>query len=195
MDLQRMSEMAVTIGAEHDDYEAAIAEDRDARMKLLAEVVEAVRPALRALGSRLKVREVAEASNENAMVVLHKEHAIGPLSRGLLLSEGPPGPSKMPPRALAGAYSGIEQYLTEAGEFASLAYEGRFSEAGYSWEAKLRVEHPSAIVADGGLERAICAIGSALQRQLGARLDRTREFSRLALRVEALTTLLKTEVR
>lgn len=50
---ETLSALAANVSAQHDDMTAAIDDERAAEEALLGQLVEAVRPALRALSSRL----------------------------------------------------------------------------------------------------------------------------------------------
>jgi hypothetical protein len=129
--LATLARLAPVVEAQHGALVAAIDEEATAEAALLERVVELVRPALKALSSRLKAGERVwwPTSTETASEkTYHEEHGI--------LVDGT-GPERDFPRANDGAISGQDLALLEDGTFAVLDWSGNWAR----WQGRSSEEH------------------------------------------------------
>lgn len=119
--LTTLERLAPVVEAQHSALTAAIDEEATAEAALLARVVELVRPALKALSSRLKASERVwwptnvETASEKSY---HEE-------RGVRLAGS--GAERDHPRANDGSIEGTDLVLLEDGTFARLDWSGSWT--------------------------------------------------------------------
>lgn len=116
-----LAELARTVADQHGTLAEAIADERDAEAALLAQIVESVRPALRALSSRLKASERTFWPDNAAPATEKTYHP----ERGVLVDGD--GPTRDHPRANEGAIVGTDLALLDDGTFAVLDWSGTWS--------------------------------------------------------------------
>ena len=119
--VEKITNLARSVAEQHSTMEAAFAEERAAEERLLGQLVDAVRPALKALSSRLKASETtfwptsAEIATEKTY---HPE-------RGVRLDGN--GPERDHPRANDGGIGGTDLVLLDDGTFVRLDWTGTWT--------------------------------------------------------------------
>lgn len=179
--LSQLNAQARGIGAAKDASDAAHADKTTASTELLAAVVEAIRPALRAMSSRIVVKRTMTKEGKT-------EDFLG--EPGVYLASlGPkPGPGPTP---TAGSWQGTDVFLCREGSFAMLSYDGDYDRDGVSkWEAAV-VELVARDVVDMfPLPVVLDAITRAMAEQAGpGTARRTQKIQEQAERLRALTKL------
>ncbi len=116
-----LAELASQVGEQHTVMTSAFEEERAAEAALLAQIVDAVRPALKALSNRLKASERVwwPTSVETA-----SEKTYHP-ERGVLIDGE--GPERDFPRANDGAIVGRDLVLLDDASFAVLTWSGNWT--------------------------------------------------------------------
>lgn len=181
--LTALAEQARGVAADVEENTVAKADKRSAAAQLLSGVVDAVRPALRAMSSRIVIARVSSGAGKTERtldepgVYLASLHAPVPLTPG--------------PQVMAGTWQGTDLFLTRDGSFAMLSYDGVHEAGGVSqWEAaivELRVED---VVEMFPLAVTLDAIARALTAQVGSNLGRrTKQIEEQAERLRALASL------
>ena len=119
--VEKITNLARSVAEQHATMEAAFAEERAAEEDLLEKIVDAVRPALKALSSRLKASErmwwptSVETATEKTY---HPE-------RGVRLAGN--GPERDHPRANDGSIGGTDLVLLDDEAFARLDWTGTWT--------------------------------------------------------------------
>lgn len=118
--LRELGEQARVVGKQDDERRAAIRADRDSKAELLDAVVKALRPALRALATRvqLDIEDVRRADRLGLLIGTKKtkaSYAAGPVIRPI---SGDPN---------RGRYGGEDLFLMEDGSFFEVTYDGPWS--------------------------------------------------------------------
>lgn len=192
-DVSLLAAKAAQVAASQEELTSAIAEERAARAAVLVHAIESVRPAWRALSSRIQSR--AEWSGLATDRQRASEDYLP--ERGLYLGYDSAGPSKDAPRDNQGAYEGVDYFLLSDGRIARLEYLGEWSHwqgSSSRWEASVTYyslqEGAEKLVAVGWDARALSAIESALTRHVeGKAPERARAARERAARLRALVTL------
>jgi hypothetical protein len=118
--LRELGDQARVVGKQDDERRAAIKSDRDSKAELLEAVVDAVRPALRAIATRVQLDAAGtRCADRNGLLVGTKktkeEYVVGPVVRPI---SGDP---------LRGRYGGEDLFLMEDGGFFEVTYDGPWS--------------------------------------------------------------------
>lgn len=118
---ETLAALAATVAGQHGELEAAVEEKRAAEAELLGKVVEAARPALRALSSRI-LRSERTWWPDSVSTATEKDYHE---ERGVRLHGE--GPSRDYPRANRGSVEGADLVLLDDGTFARLDWSGSWS--------------------------------------------------------------------
>lgn len=184
----RLADLAAKVADQHGTMQAAIDEEREAEAQLLGQIVDAIRPALKALSSRLKASErvwwpdnVSTATEQG----FHEE-------RGVRLAGT--GPERDHPRANDGAIEGTDLVLLEDGTFARLDWSGSWTR----WQGRTSEESSTLTrlslrdVADEWDAETIAGdLAERLQAQLEGKASKTTQAARdRAKKLRSVSTLL-----
>jgi len=189
MDIENLAAKAATVAREYEAASEAIGDRHKAEAELLAVVVEKIKPALRALSSRIKAQErtwwptnVTTAED----VEYHDARGVPIAGDGL---------ERDHPRANSGRYEGRRLWLLDDGTFAVSEYEGTWSRwqgAESRWECGLlRITSPETIAREWKVDEIIAALSEAIDRQVGTREGVAKKASARAEQLRAITALLK----
>lgn len=134
--LDHLKDSIQPLVAAHEDSERARAEEHEAEVALVTEVLAIVRPAVRALGTRPFVSDAYIAGDNQ----LERTRASW---RGIALTTTKPGAERLKVRRddNDGAYGGSDVFLREDGKIIELTYAGSWSNwqnARCSWESAER---------------------------------------------------------
>jgi len=192
-----LSEKAAAVAAQHEDLAAAVTEERGARAAVLQVALDAVRPALRALASRIKVS--SRQSHLGDVNYDQVETGTHLPERGVHLDTDAVGPGRCDARANSGAFDGSDVFLLTDGRIAWLKYSGgwsRWQGSTTTWEAA--VEYSTAEEAARDLVKydrdgdALKALHAALDAQLsGNATARSAAARERAEKLRAIATLVK----
>ena len=125
-----LADLARQVAAQHAEMTSAISDERAAEEELLARIVDSVKPALRALSSRLLASERTFWPDSVSTATERSYHE----ERGVRLHGG--GPSRDHPRANDGAIEGLDLVLLEDGTFARLDWTGTWTH----WQGRASVD-------------------------------------------------------
>ena len=173
--LATLARLAPVVEAQHGALVAAIDEEATAEAALLARVVDLVRPALRALSSRLKASERVwwPTSTETASEKTYHEE------RGILVDGT--GPERDFPRANDGTISGGDLALLDDGSFAVLDWSGNWTR----WQGRSSEESSTLTritvrdVAEGwDVETIARALVDRLESQVNGKAPKTAAAAR-----------------
>lgn len=181
--------LAPRVAAEHGAQMEAIAEERAARVALLARVLEIARPALRAVCQRIRIGRVTRWHGN----VTTSDEDTWSERRYLALGVGPgrEGAGESP-HDNAGEVTGWDLYLRDDGDLHVGTWSGSWSRwQGAGSEDALDLESVTCYqtvertVADGEDERVISALADALRKQAGKRdaqapRDRAKQIAAVA---------------
>ena len=192
IDLQKLQEQALTVAAQHEEYTAALTAEQQAEAALLDATVEAIRPALRALASKIRTgyRSWWIGTTD---IDSRSEYSD---TRGLYVGDGTAGPGRSNPGRdeNRGAHAGYDLFVTTDGKWLELEYSGHWSRwqgEGDEWSATERQLTSAEVAREYNVPQILGAIQSALERQLqGEKPKRTAAARERAERVAALVTLL-----
>jgi hypothetical protein len=176
-------EHALSIDAKRAELDAAAA--------LLRGVVEAVRPALRAVASRIQVREVNEWRGATTFATTEEDFLDGP--GGLIVSAAAPGPVRDDNRLRSGRYEGECLFLLPDGTWLELTYDGQWSNwvgAGRWWKAQARAMTDLEVAGAYEVEEIVARIQRAMETAQGSRTTATARMRERAQKLAALATLL-----
>lgn len=188
MDIENIAAKAAQVGSEYETSQAAIAERDAAEANLLEALIERIRPALRALSSRIQSRERTWWP-DNASTATETDHFS---ERGLCVAGG--GVKRDHPRANAGSYEGTDLWLLTEGRFAEVTYSGHWSRwqgAASAWEASLTSRTTAQIAHDYDVDEIVATISEALDKATGSREKTTTKARERAEQIRAVTTLLR----
>ena len=174
--LETISKLVPTVSTEHEAFVQAIEEETSAEAALLERVVAEVRPALRALSSRIKVGYRmwwVDCTTDDETTYSE--------TRGVCLGDDDnrPGPYRRGSRGNDGPYEGSDLFLTSEGTWLELTYDGHWSKwqgSSQQWEAR-----EETLTLDEVAERYDVP---SLLRRLAARLEAQAKGS-LGKRTEA----------
>jgi hypothetical protein len=188
--IEQIKAKADRVAAEHADVLAAKDAEEAAEAALLEKVVEAVRPALRALASRVKTADRVE---HFADVDRQRETETLATWRGLCLT-GTPGPLRDNPRDNRGSYEGSDLFLLVDGTFVELAYGGSWSRwqgSSWGWKTTERTMTIAEVAHEYKLEPIVEALSEALdQHTQGGRPARAKAMRERAAKLAALVALI-----
>ena len=179
-----------TVAAEHEAHVAALSSERAAEVELLRAVIEAVRPALKAIASRIKV------SNRWGSNGVHpgEETEYCELCGLYLNPYTAIGPWRERRGSTRGSYTGTDRFLLTDGSILELQYDGHWSQwqgETSGWTSTQTVV-PLEKLSSKQVHDAIRAIGEALQKQAdGNKTKRTAASIARATKITAMTALLK----
>jgi hypothetical protein len=185
--ITEITTLAGVVAAEHAASVEAHQAVTEAEADLLARVVEAVKPALRAVSSR---RRVTERTFWPDRVCTETVYTAGPLALRVYGS----GPTEDYPRANRGSIEGTDLYLNPDGTWTEATYSGSWTR--WQGESSSRDATDKALtvreVADAyGVDDIFAAIGEALSKAKGTRDKPTAKALERAERVRAVACLVK----
>lgn len=184
----KLDSLARQVAAQHATMEAAFDEERDAEEAFLERVVAAVRPALRALSSKLKA---SERTYWVSSVETATEKTYHP-ERGVIVAGD--GPERDHPTANEGAIGGASLVLLDDGTFARLDWSGSWTRwQGRASETRSDLTHLSAreVVDDWDADEVAAALAERLEGQLSGKATKTTAASRArAEKLRAVSALL-----
>jgi len=194
-DLAALAALTAVVTEQDAAHCAAIEAEQQATAAELQRVLDTVRPALRAVCSRVQVGYAAHHQGDvNYDQGASRQYLA---ERGLYLDTDDPGPGQENPRANGGRYLGTDLFLLGDGRLAWLTYSGSWSRwqgSSSSWDAD--VEYVPAemaaveMAAQNRGPRAIAAIRAALAAQAdGTKPKATTAALARAERLTALATL------
>jgi hypothetical protein len=189
MNIESIAAKAAQVGSEFQTSVAARAERDKAEAELLEAVVEKVRPALRAISSRIK-KSNRTWWPDNVSTASEHSHFE---ERGLLV-HGDAHPECDHPRANRGSYEGGGLWLLTDGTFASVVYEGSWSRwqgEGESWTAELTPLTALEVAEGYDVDGVVAAISTAIDKQAGSREKPIKAATERAEKVRAVTSLLR----
>ena len=184
----RLAALAAKVADQHGTMQAAIADAREAEAQLLAQIVDAVRPALKALSSRIKASERTwwPTSTETAT-----EKSYHP-ERGIFLDGT--GPERDHPRANDGAILGRDLFLLDDATFAVLDWSGNWTR----WQGRTSEETSTLtritlrdVVDEWDAETIAADLADRLQAQVEGKAPKTTQAARdRATKLRSVSTLL-----
>lgn len=182
--LNQLSAQAIGVAAAVDANAQALVDKKNASVELLDAVVNAVRPALRAMSSRIVTSRITSPAGTT-------ETALD--EPGLYLTCLPPMRDRPGPYITAGAWQGTDVFLCREGSFVMLSYDGEANRDGVSKWAGAVVELASRDVVDMfPLPVVMDAIARAMATQAnGNTTRRTEQIRNQADRLRALVTLVR----
>jgi hypothetical protein len=193
--VQQIGELATRVGRAHEAHDQAWRAKRAADADLLVEVIEKVRPGLRAICSRVA------ASGTRSSAGVTTEPAV---FRGVLLAGDNPvghaGPTSVAGPTengvvARGRYGGTDLFLTEAGSLVQLRYSGNWSTVPGEvsrWGSEVVGMNAAEAAIEYPLDELMDHLAAALATQAeGATPRRIAQLSEQAERVRALLTLVR----
>jgi hypothetical protein len=190
--VQQIGELATRVGRAHEAHDQAWRAKRAADADLLVELIEKVRPGLRAICSRV----AASGTRSSAGVT-----TLPAVFRGVLLATDSPlprgGPASTPDAKdeRRGRYGGRDLFLSEAGELVLLRYSGTWSTVPGEisrWGSEVGTITPAEAAIEYPLDELMDHLAAALATQAeGATPRRIAQLSEQAERVRALLTLVR----
>ena len=173
--VEKITTLSRSVAEQHATMETAIAEERAAEEELLEKVVDAVRPALKALSSRILATErtwwptsVETATDKS----FHPE-------RGVRLDGN--GPVRDHPRANDGAVEGEDLVLLEDGTFARLDWSGTWTR----WQGRTSEETSTLtrltlaeVVETWDVDQLAARLHELLEQHLAGRATKTTASAR-----------------
>jgi hypothetical protein len=182
----RAAELATVAGEQSRAHDVEGA----AEVELLDSIVETVRPALKALASRIQVSHlsqwVSSSDTDETDLFMNGVKGLRVIGDGAFQAH---------PSANRGHYAGNDLYLTTAGTWLELRYDGSWSRwqgEGDDWTAEQERLNTSEVVERYSVADIIEAISSAVEAQLeGNRTKATKAALRRAETTNALVTLLR----
>jgi hypothetical protein len=177
-----------SVAEQYATMQTAIEEERAAEADLLAQIVEAVRPALRALSSRLKASERTWWPDRVCTATERTDHP----ERGVVVAGD--GPERDHPRANDGSVTGQDLVLLDDGTFALRDWSGSWSNwqgATSSQESTLTRISLRDVVESYDAENIAADLAYRLQAQLGGKATKTTAAARVrAEKLRSVSTLL-----
>ena len=171
----RLAALAAKVAEQHATMEAAFEEERAAEEVLLGQLVDAVRPALRALSSRLKASEKVFWPDSVSTATEKSYHD----ERGVILAGT--GPERDHPRANDGAIEGRDLVLLDDGDFARLDWSGYWT----NWRGRTSKETSTLtritlrdVVETWDVDEIAAALSERLEAQLSGRATKTTASAR-----------------
>mgnify|MGYP001240549871 CR=1 FL=1 len=171
----RIDTLSRSVAEQHGTMQAAIDDERDAEKELLEKLVEAVRPALKALSSRLKSMETTFWPTS---VEIATEKTYHP-ERGVILDGN--GPFRDHPRANDGRIGGTDLVLLDDGTFARLDWTGTWTR----WQGRTSEETSTLtrlsladVVETWDVDEIAATLSERLEAQLAGRSGKTTASAR-----------------
>jgi hypothetical protein len=188
IDLSALSAAAAELGANHDAFSNAVLAERDAEAKVLEAAIAAVKPALRALGSRIKSKNHSTSGRNGCNYVEEIEYFD---TKGLRLCSS--FSRDKDPTGNSGIYSGEAVYLLVDGTLARVTKSGTWSLYQGEWDREdYEIEAVTAreVMNRETLNELLEAISKAVTAQLGGKLgERTNAATARAQKLEAIASL------
>jgi hypothetical protein len=188
--IERIASTAERAGEQAARQEQAFSELESAEAALLDATVEAAKPGLRAVSSRIQIGHRQWWPDGSVCTNDEDQYLDG---RGLRVEGG--GPSEDNPTANDGAVVGEDLYLLEDGRWLGVTYEGswtRWQGRSSGWTATTRELTSLEVASEWVAASVIQTISSALESQVsGKREKATRKALERAEQVRAVTTLLE----
>jgi hypothetical protein len=159
----------------------------EAEAELLTRVVEAVKPALRAVSTR---RRITERTFWPDRACPETVYTAGPAALRVHGS----GPKEDYPRANRGSIEGTDLFLNPDGTWTETTYSGSWSRwqgEGSSWDAEAKVLTAHEVAKAYDVDDVIKAIGEALTKAKGTREKPTARALDRAAKVRAVAELVK----
>ena len=189
--LRELGDQAKRVARERSAYDGAWEEARRARVELLAAIVDAVRPALPALGSGLALRWSSHGVDAASAKAPFRAVLVGQMQKGPSL----PCRFALASDSRRGRYGGTALYLTDEGVFVDLEYDGAWSDVPgevSKWEAKWCPMTADDVVAEYDVADVLDRLTTALVQQAhGATPMRTANLLTRAKQLQALTKMLR----
>ena len=184
----RLEELARQVAEQHVEMSDAISDERSAEEALLAQIVEAVRPALRALSNRLRASRRVWWPDNVSTATEETHHD----ARGIVVDGD--GPQHDFPRANEGQIVGEDLVLLDDGSFARRDWTGSWTR----WQGRTSVEESTLtpltlaqVVADYDVDEIAESIRERLEEQLSGRAPkRTAAARERAEKLRAVSTIL-----
>lgn len=184
---------AIEVGVASERRDKAFNELTSAEGELLAAVVEAVRPALRAISSRIPtsggVQAMGDVNRQRDLPTTYWEIP------GFCVDDDRPGPQEDQVRDNGGSYTGADIFLLVDGTFVRLQYEGRWSRwqgSTSEWNVRASTLTATEVANITDVDEAIERLSKALDRQLeGGTERRAAKASARAEKVRAIRSLLQ----
>ncbi len=184
----QLAGLARAVAGQHGALQSAIEDERGAEAQLLEKTVDAVRPALRALSSRLKASERTFWPDRVSTATEKSYHA----ERGILVDGD--GPTQDHPRANEGSISGQDLVLLDDGTFAVLDWSGSWSRwqgAPSSMQSALTPITARDVVENYDAENIAQNLVDRLEAQVNGKATKTTAAAReRAERLRAVASLL-----
>ena len=188
MDIEGLAVKAAQVSSEYEASVDAIAARNRAEAELLDALIAKVKPALRALSSRIQADERVFWP-DNTRSASEKTWRA---ERGLCVA-GDDLARYDYPRANRGSFEGTGLWLLTDGTFAKITYSGSWSRwqgEGMEWLSKLEPRAVVDVAAEYDVGRIVSAIAEALDKQLGTREKTVKTATERAEKVRALASLL-----
>lgn len=189
-ELKRLEQDAAKLGELAAEQEEATAAASRAEAELIKQIVELVKPALRALSSRVKVRERTWWP-DSVSTATEEDFASW---RGFRVSGD--GPERDHPGANQGEIEGVDTFIKADGSLCRLRYSGdwtRWQGRAEEWTASEATITPLDLAREVGAEDIVKVLSEAVQRQLssGGREKATARSRERAAVLGALSTMLE----
>ncbi len=182
--IEEVQTQAQTVATQSEAHQEAIAAERSAEAALLDRLIEVVRPALRALSSRILTRhDTTGGANGCNPVEIKEYHA----TRGLLVVDE--YRRNKDSSGNSGSYSGYGVYLLADGTLARAKQSGTWSAWQGDWDRtswELTPTTSGEVMKRDTIDEIVVALAEALEKQSG--LDGAAKAA--VLRTEKLTALL-----
>jgi len=196
--LNEINNAAPMVAEQHCEHVTAVAEQAAAEVELLTAVIEKVRPALPALGSRVKVAYYAEVEGPGreekyadwqGLYINRTGDRVGPVMEGAKHGRN------------RGPYVGVDYFLITrgtdflpVGQFAEVSYSGNWTcwqNEADRWQAEVKLISPAEALETLSLSTVLSELSTALIAQLqGKKPERIKQARETAERLRALVTLL-----
>lgn len=191
-DVEAIGALAPEVGEAHAALRSALADKRRHEGRLLDSLVEMARPALNAIASRVQIGEAFYSGEHNGETKSYSSAYKGAALAG-------PGVIREKDRdgGFTGGYTGRTLYLTAAGGWLELTYEGSFNAWKGSrchWQATETWHHAGASVVAAGfdVEEIVRTLAQLLREQASGNASKRAERIRHeAERLDAVTILLR----
>ena len=185
--IEQITHLAATVATEHAASVAAHKTVTEAEAQLLERVVNACKPALRAVSTR---RRITERTFWPDSVCTETVYTSGPSALRVHGS----GANEDYPRANRGSIEGTDLYLNTDGTWTEATYSGSWSRwqgEGASWDATDKTLTAHEVAASYDVDDVIKAIGEALTKAEGTRSKATAKALDRAAKVRAVAELVK----
>ena len=189
--LSKIGALAPKVAQEHEEFTQAVAAEQSAKVALLEHVIEAAKPALRALASKITKSyrhwwiDNARGDSEDTFYA----------DRGFCLTDDRQGPISKNTTSFTGVYNGTDVILRVDGSLAEVEYNGEWSNwqgAASSWDSEMHATTAWDLVADDyDVEKLIDRLVTALEKQTGTREKVTKTAIDRAEKLRSIVRLAK----